>query len=86
MLLGAHGVKRGPGVSPPRDGDERGKGDQAQEDPHLPETLERGDDDEEQEHPADDLEDDAHEAGTLTGSLGLYSSKRRLGTSDAKSS
>ena len=49
--------------APPQDGYSGGKRNQAEEDPHLPQALERGDHHAEQEQRADDLQDDAHGAG-----------------------
>src|SRR4051794_15453618 len=51
--------------SPPHHRNARGEGNKPEEDPNLPQALERGDHHAEQEQPADYLEDDAHEARTL---------------------
>src|SRR3954451_8343799 len=50
---------------PPHNRNPRGESNKPEEDPNLPQALERGDHHAEQEQPTDYLEDDAHEARTL---------------------
>jgi hypothetical protein len=63
--------------APPEDRDDGGDGHEAEEDPDLPQALERGDHHAEQEQTADYLEDDAHGARTLATATDQATKERR---------